>query len=163
MWYTESGIKCEVSSVGVSKAKIEVTIKLNKGNCYFMRTGKCSLNVVDDFSIAGSLKIPTNDLLYCPKMYKAMCSKKDSMRPITVALCECEHGEVLSGHQRACIASQRNLPLQVRASSESTRPTCAVCGGQMTFDSVQNDSGARIVTINAVAIHDDDGGENAES
>jgi hypothetical protein len=140
----------------VSKAKIDVTIKLNKNNCYFLRTGKCSLNVVDDFSMAGSLKIPTNDLLYCPKLYKTMCTKKEQMRPITVALCECEHGEVLSGHQRACIASQRNMPLQVRASNEAIRPTCTVCGGQMTFDTESKDSGARIVTLHALAIHDDE-------
>lgn len=141
--------------MSTSKAKIDVTIKLSKSNCYFLKTGKCSLNVVTDFSASGSQKIATNDLLYCPKLYKAMCSKKEQMRPITVALCECDHGEVLSGHQRACIASQRNLPLQVRASNEAIRPTCSVCGGQMTFDTTENNSGSRIVTIHAVAVHDD--------
>ena len=142
--------------MSVSKAKIDVTIKLNKNTCYFLRTGKCSLNVVEDFSTSGSLKIPTNDLLYCPKLYKTMCAKKEQMRPITVALCECDHGEVLSGHQRACIASQRNLPIQVRASKEDVRTACSVCGEQMTFDSVQHNSGARIVTLHALAIHDDE-------
>ena len=33
---------------------------------------------------------------------------------------------------------------------EAVRPTCSICGGQMTFDA--NDSGARIVTLNAVAV-----------
>lgn len=145
--------------MSVSKAKIDVTIKLNKNNCYFLKTGKCSLNVVDDFSVSGSLKIPTNDLLYCPKLYKAMCSKKEQMRPITVALCECDHGEVISGHQRACIASQRNMPLPVKASQEALRPTCSVCGGQMTFDAVSNNSGARIITLHALAVQDDEQGE----
>lgn len=140
--------------MAISKAKIDVTIKLNKNTCYFLRTGKCSLNVVDDFSMSGSTKIPTNDLLYCPKLYKTMCAKKE-MRPITVALCECEHGEVLSGHQRACIASQRNLPIQVRASEENVREACSVCGGQMMFDSASNDSGARIVTLHALVVHDE--------
>ncbi len=142
--------------MSTSKAKIDVTIKLSKGNCYFLKTGKCSLNVVTDFSTSGTQKIAPNDLLYCPKLYKAMCSKKEQMRPITVALCECDHGEVLSGHQRACIASQRNLPLQVRASDEDIRPTCSVCGGQMTFDVNENNSGSRIVTIHAVAVHDEE-------
>lgn len=142
--------------MSVSKAKIDLTIKLNKNTCYFMKTGKCSLNVVDAFSISSSVKVATNDLLYCPKLYKAMCTKKEQMRPITVALCECDHGEVMSGHQRACIASQRSLPLPVRASSEKTRPTCSVCGGQMTFDTIASDSGARIVTVNAVAIRGDE-------
>lgn len=138
--------------MSVSKAKIDLTIKLNKNTCYFMKTGKCSLNLVDAFSVSASAKVATNDLLYCPKLYKTMCTKKEQMRPITVALCECDHGEVLSGHQRACIASQRPVPLPVRASSSEIRPTCSVCGGQMTFDTVTNDSGARIVTVNAVAV-----------
>ena len=149
--------------MSVSKAKIDLTIKLNKNTCYFLKTGKCSLNVIEDFTVSGNLKINTNDLLYCPKMYKAMCNKKDQMRPITVALCECDHGEVLSGHQRACIASQRNLPLQVRASDEAVRPTCSVCGGQMVFDVSSNNSGARIVTVNAIAIRDDDDEEETET
>ncbi len=138
--------------MSVSKAKIDLTIKLNKNTCYFMKTGKCSLNLVDAFSVSSAVKVATNDLLYCPKLYKTMCAKKEQMRPITVALCECDHGEVLSGHQRACIASQRPVPLPVRASSGKVLPTCSVCGGQMTFDTVANDSGARIVTVNAVAV-----------
>ena len=142
--------------MSVSKAKIDLTIKLSKNTCYFLKTGKCSLNVIDDFSVSGSLKIPTNDLLYCPKLYKTMCTKKEQMRPITVALCECDHGEVIAGHQRACIASQRNLPLHVRASDEAVRTTCSVCGGQMTFDTVSKNDGARIVTVNALAIRDDE-------
>ncbi len=146
--------------MSASKAKIDLTIKLNKNTCYFMKTGKCSLNVVDSFSISSSVKVATNDLLYCPKLYKAMCTKKEQMRPITVALCECDHGEVLSGHQRACIASQRSLPLPVRASAEDIRPTCSVCGGQITFDKVANDSGARIVTVNAVAIRGSKDGDS---
>lgn len=148
--------------MNVSKAKIDVTIKLSKNTCYFLRTGKCSLNVVEDFSMSSPQKIPTNDLLYCPKLYKTMCTKKD-MRPITVALCECEHGEVLSGHQRACIASQRNLPIQVRASEEKVREACSVCGGQMTFDSVPNDSGARIVTLHALVVRDEETGEETKT
>lgn len=146
--------------MSVSKAKIDLTIKLNKNTCYFLKTGKCSLNVVDAFAVSGSVKVPTNDLLYCPKLYKTMCTKKEQMRPITVALCECNHGEVLSGHQRACIASQRSLPLQVRAANEEIRPTCSVCGGQMMFDTVSNDTGARIVTVNALAVLDDENEEN---
>ena len=138
------------------KGIVDLTIKLNKNTCYFLKTGKCSLNVVEDFAVSGNTKIATNDLLYCPKLYKTMKTKKDQMRPITIALCECGHGEVLSGHQRACIASQRNIALPIRASEEDLRPACSVCGGQMTFDTVQNDTGARIVTLPAVAILDED-------
>lgn len=142
--------------MSVSKAKIEVTIKLNKNTCYFQKTGKCSLNVVDDFAISGSTKLSTGDLLYCPKLYKTMCAKKDKMRPITVALCECGHGEVLGGHQRACIASQRNMPITVRAADEEVRPTCSFCGGQMVFDAAEQGSGARIVPLHAIVLQDGD-------
>ena len=138
------------------KGMVDLTIRLNKNTCYFLKTGKCSLNVVDDFAVSGNAKLSTNDLLYCPKLYKTMRSKKDQMRPITIALCECGHGEVLSGHQRACIASQRNVALPIRASDEEIRPACSVCGGQMTFETVQNDTGARIVTLPAVAILDEE-------
>ncbi len=137
------------------KGTVDVTINLNKNTCYFLKTGKCSLNVVDDFTCSSG-KIATNDLLYCPKLYKAMKSKKDQMRPVSVALCECGHGEVLSGHQRACIASQRGIPLQIRAADGDVRPACPICGGQITFDTGINDSGARIVTLNAVAVLDEE-------
>lgn len=136
------------------KGTVDLTINLNKNTCYFLKTGKCSLNVVDDFSCSSG-KLATNDLLYCPKLYKAMCSKKEQMRPISVALCECGHGEVLSGHQRACIASQRGLSVPVRAAEDAVRPACPICGGQITFNNV-SDSGARIVTLNAVAMLEDD-------
>ena len=139
-----------------SKGTVEVTINLTKNTCYFPKTGKCSLNVVEDFSCSSG-KIGTADLLYCPKLYKTMCSKKEQMRPVTVALCECGHGEVLSGHQRACIASQRGISLPIRAADEAIRPTCSICGGQMMFDS--NDSGARIVTLNAVAVVEEENEE----
>ncbi len=137
------------------KGTVDVTINLNKNTCYFLKTGKCSLNVVDDFTCSSG-KIATNDLLYCPKLYKAMKSKKDQMRPVAVALCECGHGEVLSGHQRACIASQRGIPLPIRAADEKVRPACPICGGQITFEGGMSDSGARIVTLNAVAVLDDE-------
>ncbi len=139
-----------------AKGTVEVTINLNKNTCYFLKTGKCSLNVVEDFTCSSG-KISTADLLYCPKLYKTMKSKKEQMRPVSVALCECGHGEVLSGHQRACIAGQRGIPLPIRAADEEVRAACPICGGQMTFDA--NDSGARIVTLNAVAVHDDEKAE----
>ena len=138
-----------------TKGTVEVTINLTKNTCYFMKTGKCSLNVVDDFACSSG-KIGTGDLLYCPKLYKTMQSKKDQMRPVTVALCECGHGEVLSGHQRACIASQRGIPLPIRPADEEVRPACPICGGQMTFEAGMNDSGVRIVTLNAVAVLDEE-------
>ncbi len=137
------------------KGTVDVTINLTKSTCYFLKTGKCSLNVVEDFTCSSG-KIATNDLLYCPKLYKAMRSKKEQMRPVSVALCECGHGEVISGHQRACIASQRGIPLPIRAADDKVRPACSICGGQMTFDTDISDSGARIVTLNAVAVLDDE-------
>ena len=156
MCYTYWELRCFI--MNGPKGTVELTIQLNKNTCYFLRTGKCSLNVVDDFALSGTTKLATNDLLYCPKLYKAMRSKKEKMRPVSIALCECGHGEVLSGHQRACIASQRKLPIALRAGEEDLRATCSVCGGQMTFDTVNN-SGARIVSVQAVAVLDEEESE----
>ncbi len=141
--------------MSVSKGTVDVTINLNKSTCYFLKTGKCSLSVVEDFSCSSG-KIATNDMLYCPKLYKTMRAKKEQMRPVSIALCECGHGEVVSGHQRACIASQTGIPLPIRPVDKNVRPACQICGGQMTFDKNISDSGARIVSINAIALSDDE-------
>ena len=153
MCYNTRIIDSEVNDMDAPKGTLEVTIDLNKNTCYFMKTGKCSLNVVEDFTCSSG-KIGTSDLLYCPKLYKTMKSKKENMRPVSVAICECGHAEVISGHQRACIAGQRGISIPIRATEEEMRPACAICGGQMTFDAA--DSGARIVTVNAIAILDNE-------
>lgn len=143
--------------MGVVKGNLEVAIKLSKATCYFMRTGKCSLSLVNDYYVATSTKTAANDLLYCPRLYRAMCNRERG-KAIAITPCECGHAEVVSGHQRACIASQKRLPLAVRAAEEESKPSCPICDGQLTFEE-QNTGGARIVTIRAVI----DTGEEEET
>ncbi len=137
--------------MSIVRGTVEVTINLNKSTCYFMRTGKCSLNVVSDFALSGATKLAPNDLLYCPKLYRAMKSR-EKMKPITITPCECGHGQVVTGQQRACIAGQKKLELSMCAAGDNIEPTCDVCGGQITFD--KNTGGQRIVTVRAL-VHND--------
>lgn len=129
------------------KGTLEANINLSKSTCYFMRTGKCSLSVVGDFYLSPSSKTAANDLLYCPRLYRAM-RRRERMKPFAIAPCECGHVEVISGHQRACIASQKGLTLSMRPADGDVKPACQVCGGQVTFDGELG--GNRIVTLKAV-------------
>lgn len=137
--------------MSIVRGTVEVTINLSKSTCYFMRTGKCSLNVVSDFSLSAGAKVAPNDLLYCPRLYQAM-KNKEKMKPITITPCECGHGQVVTGQQRACIAGQKKLELSMCAASDNIDEACNVCGGQMTFD--ENIGGQRIVTVRAL-VHND--------
>ena len=132
-------------------AKVELTVSLSKSTCYFMKTGKCSLNVISHLS-APSAKPAPSDLLYCPKLLRSM-SDKEKAKPVTVTLCECGHGQVITGHQRVCIAGQKNLPVEVRATDDEVLKACPVCGGQITMD--QNFGGQRLVSVHAVIKTDD--------
>ncbi len=136
--------------VGVIKGNLEATITLGKNSCYFMRTGKCSLGLVGDFFLSGGAKIGQADLLYCPRLYRQMCGS-DKNKPVEIVPCECGHAEVVSGHQRACIASQKRLEVLVQATGDEVRALCPVCGRQMTFEEEEaaNQGGTRIVTLRA--------------
>ena len=135
------------------KGILETTIQLGKSSCYFMKTGKCSLSVIGDFYISPSLRLSPSDLLYCPRLYHQMLGKEKA-KAINIVPCECGHAEVVSGPQRACIASQKRLPVPVAAAGEGeeTYPLCSVCGSQMTFDEsdLSQVGGVRIVTVHAV-------------
>ncbi len=134
--------------MGVVKGMLEVTLSLNKSTCYFMKTGKCSLNVVADYAVSGFTKTAPNDLLYCPRLYRAMRSG-ERMKPILIIPCECGHAEVVSGNQRACIAGQKGLELAMEAADpDVSKESCCVCGGQITFE--KNSGGNRIVAVKAV-------------
>ena len=85
--------------MSVIRGNIEATITLSKATCYFMKTGKCSLHIIDDHFLPAG-KVAANDLMYCPRLYKAMLAKEQN-KPITVMPCACGHAEVVSGHQRA--------------------------------------------------------------
>ncbi len=136
--------------MGTIKGKLEAAFTLNKNTCYFMRTGKCSLNLVDNYYVSSNVKTAPGDLLYCPRLYRAMCQREKN-RAILINPCECGHVEVLSGAQRACIASQKRLLLTVHTADESAenpKELCQVCDGQLSFEE-KNTGGARIVTIRA--------------
>ena len=130
--------------MSIIKGTVEVTLNLSKSTCYFLRTGKCSLSVVRDFAMSAPGKISKNDLLYCPRLYRAMCNR-ERMKPITVTPCECGHAEVVSGHQRACIASQKNLELSIQPAGPEYKADCPLCSGQITFE--ENSGSNRIVAL----------------
>lgn len=133
--------------MGSVKGTLEANISLSKSTCYFMRTGKCSLSVVGDFYLSPSARTAANELLYCPRLYRAM-RRQERMKPLAVVPCECGHVEVISGHQRACIASQKGLTLSLRPTGDNIRPACQICGGQASLDGAVG--GCRIVTLKAV-------------
>ncbi len=137
--------------MSVVKGTLEANITLSKATCFCMKTGVCSLNIVEDYFVSTNTKTAANDLLYCPRLYRAMLNK-ERLKPIAITPCECGHAEVVSGHQRACIASQKGLPLSVKAAGEDTNKACRVCGGQITFD--ENTGGERLISFKAI-IHKD--------
>ena len=137
--------------MSVVKGTIEANITLSKSTCYYMNTGRCSLQIVSDFSVSPQCKTAANELLYCPRMYRAMLNR-ERMKPILITPCECGHAEVVSGHQRACIASRKGLSLAVEAAGEECKEACRVCDGQVTFE--ENTGGERIVSFRAI-IHKD--------
>lgn len=126
-----------------------------------MKSGHCSLDLVKDFSLMPAVKSSPSDLLYCPRLLQAMKSRKrdKSNRIIKVVPCQCGHAEVISGQQKACIASQKGLRLAVEIeNAENCDELCAVCGRQMTFDeeNAMVQGGARIMSIHALVHKEDD-------
>lgn len=138
--------------MSVVKGRIEASITLSRSTCYFMRTGKCSLDIVTDYYIATSTRTAANDLLYCPRLYRAMCNR-ERMKPIAITPCECGHAEVISGHQRACIASRKNLELTIQPAGPEVKAACPICTGQITFE--ENSGGSRLVTLRVRAENDE--------
>lgn len=146
--------------MGVIRGNMEATITLSKSTCYFMKTGKCSLGIIGDNFLSSGGKLAANDLLYCPRLYRAMRTKEQD-KAITIIPCECGHAEVVSGHQRACIAGRTRLPLRVRAASnQEERDFCSLCDGQVTFESKET-GGIRIVTVRAVIETEEEPTESA--
>ena len=71
---------------------------------------------------------------------------RERLKPITVMPCECGHAEVVSGHQRACIASRKGMELAIKPVGSRFKETCPVCMGQITFD--ESNSNNRIIALN---------------
>ena len=124
-----------------------------------MKNGRCSLDLIQDFSLLPAVKSAPSDILYCPRLYRTMKTRKKDRkeRTIRVIPCECGHAEVVSGLQKACIASQKGLQLTVEMAEDECADLCPVCGRQMTFDeeNAMNQGGARIMSVRAVIQQED--------
>lgn len=137
----------------VMKGKLEATISLNKSTCYFLKTGQCSLGVAVDFHLSPNTRLQPADLLYCPSLRRAM-ERRERLDPVSIYPCECGHAEVVSGQQRACIASQTGQELPICAAGDEVRKTCKICGAAPA-PGEENAGGDRIVTIKALIYPDD--------
>lgn len=135
--------------MGVVKGMLEVTLSLNKSTCYFMKTGKCSLNVVADYAVSGFTKTAPNDLLYCPRALPRDAQRReDETNP--------DHPLRMRARLRWCLeisgpasAGQKGLELAMEAADpDVSKESCCVCGGQITFE--KNSGGNRIVAVKAV-------------
>ncbi len=137
--------------MGVIRGSLETTVTLNKTTCYFLRTGRCSLQVVEDFYLSNTGKVNPSELFYCPRLYRGM-KEKERMKPVGAIPCECGHAEIVSGAQRVCIAHRTGLQTEVRVVGEEASPLCSVCGRQLTFEeeTAANQGGTQILTIKAV-------------
>ncbi len=128
------------------KGTVEVTVQLTKANCYYMNKGVCSLSLIEDFSFSPAERLAQNDLFYCPRLYKQMLSREKG-HSVPVIPCNCGHVQIMSGHQRACIAGRRNLILPVKVDeNKSEKNFCPVCGGQTTLHG-KEDAGKRILSL----------------
>ena len=138
------------------KGMLEATVLLQKSTCYYMKTGRCSLDIVCDLSMAPSIKSAPDDLLYCPRILHALKTKGRD-RTVKVVSCRCGHAEVVAGHQRACVANRTGVQVTVEVDGDKCFDLCPVCGRQMTFDEEEamKNGGTRIVGLKAVVSTDE--------
>jgi hypothetical protein len=73
------------------------------------------------------------------------------MKPLSITPCECGHAEIVTGHQRACIASRKGLQLAIRPAGNKLKSNCPICEGQIMFD--KNSGTNRFVRLKVCA-HD---------
>lgn len=134
------------------KGKVPAAILLDRKNCYFLRTGRCSLDLVDAFGLNASVKVSPNELLFCPRLAEAMRRDKAHERTVAVTPCACGHAEVSVMPQKVCIASKLNMELSLVSTEKEPKALCVACGRQMTFDEEQPDhEGARLIDLRAIA------------
>ena len=138
------------------KGTLEATVLLKKTTCYYMKTGRCSLDLVGDLSMAPSVKSAPDDLLFCPRIYQSLKARGRD-RAVKVVSCRCGHAAVTAGHQRACVANRTGLQVTVEVDGEKCYDLCPVCGRQMTFDEEEamKNGGTRIVSLKAVVPTDE--------
>lgn len=131
-----------------TRGKVEATVLFDKDTCFFMRNGRCSLDLVDDVSISSAVKIAPNEALYCPRLLKSLRTQKRA-KTVKIVPCRCGHVEVVSSQQLACIASHEGTRVTLVTDGEEMRDLCPICGRQITFDEEEaiRNGGMRILTL----------------
>ena len=133
------------------KGKVPVAVTLNKQNCYRLRTGRCSLDIVGDFELAAPIKIGPADLMYCPRLREIM-RERERERRVAVTPCGCGHAETAAGAQKICVAEKLDLEVSILPSEADAKPLCLACGRQLTFEDDRTDrEGAYLLEVRAVA------------
>lgn len=137
------------------KGKVPVAVILDKHTCYRLRTGRCSLDIVGDFELAAPVKTGAADLLYCPRIYRAMRDRERERR-LSVTPCACGHAELALSPQKACIAARCELEVLLQPAECEPKELCFACGRQLTFDEDMPDrEGAQLYELHAVAEAED--------
>lgn len=131
-----------------TKGKVDATVIFDKDTCFFMKNGRCSLDIVEDLSLSSAVKIAPNNVLYCPRLLKSLRTQKQA-KTVKIVPCRCGHVEVVSSQQLACIASHKGVRVTLVTDGEEIRDLCPICGRQITFDEEEaiRDGGMRILTL----------------
>lgn len=101
---------------------VSVTGTLSAATCYRERTGRCSLDLIGDFSLRPDVVLPENDLLFCPRLRELLAV---SDIPVSVTACDCGHVQA-AFPQCVCVAAKlgQELPLVAEAAAA---PACVLC------------------------------------
>lgn len=106
---------------------VGVSAPLTANTCYRLRTGRCSLELIGDFSLRADVTLPENDLLFCPRLRKLAA---DGTMPLPVFPCDCGHVKAAGNSQLACVAARSNLTLTVLSQGEQILTVCPACADQ---------------------------------
>lgn len=101
-------------------------LRLDKYECYKKASGKCSLDIIDDYSIfkeSGN----RNDISYCP-YYCNLIRKngyKPDLNPVSISRDLCNHYSVDNGRHRVCIMAHENKPMYIHITYSNSE--CCIC------------------------------------
>ena len=133
------------------RGRVPVAAQLDRKSCYRLLTGRCSLELVDDFELAFPLRLAPSELLYCPRLARMM-QDRERDRTLAVTPCACGHAEADGAPQKVCIAERLGIEPVLIPSEKEARELCSACGRQLTFEEGQPDrEGARLYELRAVA------------
>lgn len=103
---------------------VDVAALLTPDTCYQKRTGRCSLELVQQFSLRPESTLCENELLFCPRLRELMMAQ--SLTPLAAKPCRCGHVLLEKGAQCACIAEREQATLTL-VSVNTPHPLCPVC------------------------------------